>query len=230
MNDARYTIDVGTKFERDGRVRDFPGNTTVAMVAPDTAAYRLGEWVQQRLTDEPYGHKFALLPPDSFHMTTMELLCDAIRTPERWSAALPLDATLAETDRFFISQMQHVETPTGLRMAYDGLSNGRGLLIMLRPADEPTAAALHTYREQVAQATGVRFPDHDTYRFHMSLAYRILHLTEAEQHDFDATCAGWDAHLRQEFGVLHLPAPRLSFFDDMFAFLPVEAYARLRTR
>ncbi|NJN16631.1 MAG: DUF1868 domain-containing protein [Oscillochloris sp.] len=74
-----YTREVGRKFHPDGSARLFPGNTVICFAAASEPLYQAAVGLQDRLRTTSYGHRFALLPPPSFHMTVIELLCDQVR-------------------------------------------------------------------------------------------------------------------------------------------------------
>lgn len=226
---TEYTYHVGEKFYEDGSVRSYPGNTIICFARPASPIYQAGEAIQTGLMEQPYGHKFALLPPSSFHMTVFSLILDQQRVPELWSSRLSLDAPLEEVDQFFISAAATVEAPQRLRMCPTYLG-GRGLSIRLSPADEMTEAALYTYRNALAAATGVRYPDHDIYKFHLTLAYQLMTLSEAETQAFADFRLGLDDSLRCDVGVFETEAPVLTFFDDMFRFEPIEKRNTLYSR
>ena len=212
-----YTSEVGRKFYADGRPRTFAGNTIICFVSPESHIFHLGEWVQTQIRELPYAHKFALLPPSSFHMTVMELLCDEVRLPASWTPWLPLDAPLAQTDQFFINALADMPPPAAMRLRFREVAP-YNFAIYLEPADRETDQALRTYRDQVAEATGVRFADHDSYQFHISLAYRLIELTEEEEEGLTQTLAHLSRHLHDDFGIFQPPAPQLAFFEDMFHF------------
>ncbi|PJF33835.1 MAG: DUF1868 domain-containing protein, partial [Phototrophicales bacterium] len=179
-------------------------------------------WAQQQIAQEPYGDKFALLPPSSFHMTVMELLCDEVRQADHWSSHLPLDVTLEETDEYFIQTVAQVSPPDNFRMTCSHLALGNvGLSLTLQPADDATAHALADYRDRIATVTGVRHPDHETYVFHLSLAYRIICLNDEEELQLQNLAERIQPQLQERFGILNTGKPILTFFDDMFAFYPV---------
>ena len=117
-DEIRYTSEVGRKFYADGRPRPFAGNTIISFVPPDSPVFHLGVWVQTQIRELPYAHKFALLPPGSFHMTVMELLCDEVRVPANWTPRLPLDASLAQTDQFFINALADMPPPAAMRLRF----------------------------------------------------------------------------------------------------------------
>ena len=95
------------------------------------------------------------------------------------------------------------------------------LMLTLQPADGATAEALRSYRAALAAATGVCFPDHDTYGFHMSLAYRLLQLDAAQEEGLDELCAVWLPRLQATGASMALPPPVLTGFDDMTRFVPM---------
>ena len=164
-------------------------------------------------------------------MTVFDLLCDQVRQPEKWSSALDLDAPLEETDLYFIETVANVTPPTGFRMVFDQLSIGTsGLSLGLLPADEETATAVYQYRDDLANATGVRSPDHDSYSFHLSLGYGIITLTDLEAHQLQQFAKHVNQRLNRTFGVFDTGQPILTFFDDMFDFVPVNQRDTLVSR
>lgn len=231
MSDIQYAPAVGNKFYEDGTVRQFPGNTIICFADPQGQAYQEAEWVHHQLQQAPYAEKFALLPPSSFHMTVFELICDFVRETSNWSSQLSLDASLAETDQFFIEKIANVTLPSNFRMTFERLNLGEtGLSLRLQPADDETAQALSQYRDNLAEATGLRFPDHDTYGFHLSLAYRILMLTDDEAQQLEHLAERINQRLNQTFGIFDTGQPSLTFFDDMFAFVPLDKRHTLKNR
>lgn len=231
LESIRYTPAVGRKFHTDGSVRRFPGNTVICFGTPDCAAYQHGKWIQAQLGALPFAHKFTMLPPSSFHMTVFQLLCDEEREPQFWSSQLPLDMPLAETDAFFLKKVPAVEAPANFRMTFMDLGIGHTAMGMrLKPADDETHHAVWDYRERLATATGVRFPDHDEYVFHISLCYIAQEMTDAEAAQLADVQEQVNAKLTQEFGVFESGQPTLTFFDDMFAFVPAEERHTLASR
>ena len=230
MTSTRYTPEVGRKFNAGGTPQPFPGNTVVCMAHPAQAAHELAVWVQRQIQQLPFANKFSLLPPDSLHMTVIELLCDQIREPTRWSSQLPLEATLAATDAFFIEALATVEAPASLQMSYTSLAQWPGIVITLRPADTATTTALQHYRDAVAEASGVRLPNHARYTFHITLSYLLVELESAEAEQLAVCLAAADTHLRERFGIFSTGQPTLSFFDDMWRFVPADQRHTLRSR
>jgi len=211
---------VGRKYHADGSVRRFPGSSIVAMLPPGATQVEQLAAVQQASRAEPFGDLFAYLPVDSFHMTAFDLVCDQVRVAEHWSHDMPLDTPLAETDAVLAQRLDDVaDWPDQLAMRYDRLGPVQTTAhAQLVPADPATAEMLTRFREQVARATGIRHPNHDHYRFHVSLAYLLVDLDPTEVQAWDLFRQRVDDDMRETFGTLLLPSPRLVFFDTMQAF------------
>jgi hypothetical protein len=230
MPAIRYTPAVGSKFHQDGSVRTFPGNTIICAVDPQRQVdvYREVLWAQNTLRAMACSDKFAFLPPESFHMTVMELLCDQVRTTSNWSDQLSLNAPLDETDRFFMDTVVTVPAPTAIRMRYSHMRKPG--LIALEPADQETVAALAEFRDGIAQVTGLRFPNHDSYGYHISLVYNLVELDEFDQTEVTLTFERINERLTKTFGNFGPDAPELVFFDNMFRFVPASQRHTLTTR
>ena len=224
------TPGVEYKFNADGTPRLFPGNTILCRVDHASPIGRTASAFGDAIRRQPWGAKWALLPPSSYHMTVMELVCDQIRTAELWSSGLPLDASLTDTDVFFEQRVPTVVPPSTTVMRVAGLHRHRFLELPLAAVDSATETALRTYRQALALHTGVRAPDHDQYGFHMSLAYQVLALDPGEATAVESLCAAWEERLLDAGACIVLPAPELTFFDDMFDFVPAAERLTLRSR
>lgn len=226
----QYTSHVGHKFHADGTPRLFPGTTIISFIPDDSPVWSTLHRLQALLQVQPYTHKFSLLPPSSFHMTVMRLLNDQGRTAARWSQQLSLNASLAQVDAFVTERVPRVPTPDGFDMAFSHLPTTDGLSLHIKPADDATQAALSAYRDQIAQVLGLHHDDHDTYRYHISLAYRLLVLSDDEQRDHERLMAEASQQIAANLGTFRVGPPQLTFFDTMFEFVPQAGKNRLVSR
>ena len=230
MSQKRFTDAVGRKFHSDGSVRQFPGNTIICFLDPERHAtvYQRCLTVQSTLLALPFAHKFAPLPPSSFHMTVVDLLVDERRSEAKWSSHLPLTATLAETDHYLLENVPTVAPPKSIQMRYSGkLGN---VSIILKPDNAVTKQALYGYRRTIAEKTGVQSARDESYQFHISLAYQLIELTEDEEVNWAAFNEGMGAMLADSAEIYTPAAPELVFFDDMFRFVPADQYHTLASR
>jgi hypothetical protein len=213
-----HTRAVGTKFHEDGQVRHFPGNTVVSHILENNQLFNEVIWAQSEIMRLPFSSKYSFLPPHSFHMTVFELLCDQVRDQEHWSGSMDMTVDLRETDMHFENAVNPIKPPKRILMKYDGIRVERNPSIRLAPADEKESATLRAYRNELSEATGVRFPNHDQYKYHISLAYLLLHLTDAEQEQGLSTARFIETRLRRSLSGISIPIPVITYFDHMHAF------------
>ncbi|KXU04975.1 hypothetical protein SORDD24_00976 [Streptococcus oralis] len=93
------------KFKENGDFNHFPGNTVVSNLYENEKLMEVVELIQTEFRDLPFINKFTLTPPDSIHMTVMELLCHDNREKDFWSKDLALDIPLEEANRYFYEQL-----------------------------------------------------------------------------------------------------------------------------
>ncbi|NLN27118.1 MAG: DUF1868 domain-containing protein [Firmicutes bacterium] len=211
-----YTKAVGTKFHPDGSLRYFPGNTIVSHTEGIEPLHSQLIWVQERYNELSFAsRKLAFLPPSSFHMTFFELLCDQVRTPEYWSSKLPLDAPLEETDRFFAEVLKDFEFPDQIHMFVYDLNL---TTLRLCPVTLEHEALLRAKRDELAELTGIRQPNHNRYRFHITLCYNIIKLTEEEKAEFEEFRMRMLPEVRRRIGTFTLGRPEYVVFSDMGEF------------
>ena len=208
---------VGRKFERDGSVRRFPGNTVISFVAADSPLGRCAARAQYILGSCDAARRLSFLPPSSYHMTVIPLICEQDREPSKWSSHLDLDCPLDDADALMVDALAPTNLPESIEMRYRGMSARDVIAIELEPTSREILTALSSYRDAVAKATGVRHSDHEDYVFHVTVAYRVQAMDAVESAKFvDALTEAHNELIGQ--GSFILDSPVLTFFDDMYEF------------
>ena len=100
---------IGTKFNADGSVRFFPGNTVISFLEHDTKAWNCFTRIRSMLTDCAASRCATLMPDTSIHMTVFEGVCHYNRRPQAWFGDLPLDLPLEKADDVFAVPLLRVE-------------------------------------------------------------------------------------------------------------------------
>ncbi|MCB9136300.1 MAG: DUF1868 domain-containing protein [Anaerolineales bacterium] len=217
----KYTPSVGQKFNPDGSAKAFPGNTVICHVPQDSATFELLLRVRRDAEAQPWGRKYSFLPPSSYHMTVFDGVCDQVRKPENWTSKLPLDASLEQVDDVLRTAWPNVPKPAGFSMQYRSFYAHDYIGMFIQPTTLEVERELRGFRDQLSAAFGIRHPNHAEYTFHITLAYGIEVLTETE----DALVTEFEAQMHRDlqnnFGVLRLNTPELTFFADMACFAPV---------
>lgn len=213
------TKNIGRKFNEDGSVRFFPGNTLICKIKEGSAVYPLLTAISDQYKALTGAHKYAFLPPESFHMTMIQGVCDQDRRKALWSRYLPLDTPLEAVDDYFEEQFKSVPRLAETRMRFDYIDYSKDIIIIwLVPDSDGDTENLKRYRNQVSEALGIRFPDHDSYGFHISIAYKLWKLTEEEEREISYITEQLNQRCRAEFPSFILNPPEITYFKDMFYF------------
>lgn len=218
MDTSGFGSTVGKKFNADGSVRRFRGNTIISKIASDMPVFEHVKRLQDMLRVSA-GDCVTLLPEESYHMTVIEGLCEQVRIPQKWTSLLPLNAELAETDRV-LSQAYGTVPPLGRTvMAMDSVRISGGVVyIVLKPNTQGDAANLRDFRDAVSEATGIRFPNHDGYGFHITLAYGIKRPDSGQEAALTAFVEQAGQYIREKQPAFILAKSVFTYFDNMFCF------------
>ena len=209
------------KFDAHGNVLRFPGNTLLCHVPLFTPLSDALTAVRDRIGTSAHADALALLPPESYHMTVFEGVNDLARIRERWPAALPLNATMAECTRHMDDKLRAFDLGCDLPLRMKLDEPGQQLMIgamRLVPADAGEAHKLRELRDRLARHLGMRTPWHDSYAFHITHSYLIKLMSLDALKQALAFHAGLYTELVAQLGVITLGAPEFCTFNDMQAF------------
>jgi hypothetical protein len=216
----QYGSTIGKKFYEDGSVRRYPGNTVVADILPGCPAYDVMSRLRQWVIDEGLEEYLILLPEDSYHMTLFRGLNDQVRTETHWPSVLPKDAPMTAVDDHVTAAVEKAGLPGPARMRFDRVSVSKNCMIVcLQPADEEQNRILRQFRDRGAENVGIFFPKHETYTFHISLAYvRIVPEGEAAE-KVEALKEKINAYIADQ-PEFYTAQPYMAYYDDMLCFHP----------
>jgi hypothetical protein len=213
--------DIGRKFHADGGVRRFPGNTIVCHIAAETALVARLDRLHARLVTAPAAHSYTLLPPSSWHMTLFVGLCDEVRDRQHWPEGLPLDLPLDAADRFVADRLKAAPFagPMRFRMRVDHhWPLADGIVIGLACDDAAQEQEIRRLRDEIAGRIGLRLPGHDSFGFHITLAYFVGRPTLGQYDDLAAIMAEEVAGMVADLPSFLVGPPEFCAFNDMFAF------------
>jgi hypothetical protein len=215
-----YPIGVPSKFAPDGTVQPFPGNTIVSHLSPSSPFYASLLSLHAKLAASPLAPLYALLPPESWHMTVFEGVCDTVRTPGHWPKDLPVDASLAQCTAHFARKLESFQLgPAGqppygiVATGFSSFAVGIGVRVRLRSAEEE--ARFRKVRDRLAETLQVRHAHHDYYELHISLAYLLRYLNKEQKAELGALLKEHFEGMPKEF---ELGSPEFCTFEDMFKF------------
>ncbi len=215
----------GGKFYPTGQVREWPGNTIICPVEPDTALHDVLRTVQEEAMAQPVMRKFTLLPTSSLHMTLFEGVDLDHRVAPYWPTSVPTDAPLNLVNQWCQDRLASFHTGGGrFHMRPDLALSAheiRDFTLTLRPADLQEERRLRDIRDRLSSRLQIRTPNHATYRFHITLGYLIERLTADEAPQINQLYKTWFARIEAVVPQFVIGPPAFCTFKDMFAFAPV---------
>lgn len=219
--------DVGRKFDANGSVLPFAGNTIVCHLpqqGENSAAFDALLGIYRQVPGESWASKMTALPPSSYHMTIFGGANDKERRYPLWPAGLPLDLPMARCSEILGDRLRDVHLtddapPYRMRVNLaEPPASETPLTIRLHPADADTERRLRTLRDRLSKVMGIREPDHDRYQFHITLGYQFAAMADGETRAFRAALARWKDELARRVPIITLGAPEYCVLADMFAF------------
>ncbi|KAK9364826.1 RNA ligase/cyclic nucleotide phosphodiesterase [Lipomyces kononenkoae] len=215
---GKYPRWIGQKFDPDGNLLPFPGNTVICHLQRDALLHRVLLEMYDELQKQEFSHLYAFLPPTSWHMTIFEGVSDHIRKPGFWPADLPIDAPLSDCSALFQRKLQEFDlgSEPPFKMTVKGFEPLEdGIALKVRPVDAGEQSRLRQLRDRLSGCLQTRHPGHETYSHHLSISYTLRFLDEQDHEKISTFLDGWCAKLPKVF---ELGAPEFCTFDNMFAF------------
>lgn len=217
--------DVGRKFNADGSVRRFGGNTFIGHVGQQGADYEQFDALLDIYREMPahaFAHKIALTPPSSYHVTMFGGLNDEDQGRARWPRGLPPDMPVDAVTREWLRQLKTRPPLADHRFKFEfgnpALMKDGAPHVPLVPADDATARRLKGLRDELSAFTGLRDKDHERYRYHLTFGYLHAVLSDGEAQALKSATEDWVRRLSARVGAIAIPAVEFCSFRDMYAF------------
>lgn len=209
---------LGSRFDAAGRFLPQRGNTVVRQVVPGSKTEAKLAELRNRLMTLPYGDRFAYTAVKSYHMTVFEGVMDDRRKPDLWPAKVSYEATIDDTTELFRERLDGMPQLPSFDMKLEKVTPLGLTLAGATPEDEKIARKI---RDRLTVPFGYRSPTHDTYRFHVTLAYVKAWLPAGAAEIYLPELARLTDWFAAEVEVVELARPALCTFEDMNWFEPV---------
>lgn len=206
---------LGIRFDAAGRFLPTPGNTVVSHVVPGSRTQEALRRVRQGLIDLPYGDCFAYTPVPSHHMTVFQGTIESRRKPEYWPEGMSLDAPVEEATALLLDRLEAFPAAEPFWMKVASVTP---LGVVLTGATDKDERTVRTLRDDLARPFGYRHPDHDSYTFHVTLAYPKAWLPAGAEATYLPALEALTTALVDDIDVVELDAPAFCEFTDMTEF------------
>jgi|GEM_PF-670608 len=212
------------KFNQDGSVRSFAGNTVICHLPQQSRFQDAVAALGNALRSSSFADKLAVLPSDSYHATIIGGLNDQDRRTYGWPADIPIDTPITECNRIIDERIAQFSTQTELPLRFrldkeKTLALQRPCGLQLVPADENEEHKLRTLRDRMSdEVFRYRTSDHNTFGFHISMAYQMRGLAATERREYQSILLHRLPAIVAVTPVIELGIPEFCTFENMYRF------------
>nr|WP_321980846.1 DUF1868 domain-containing protein [uncultured Cohaesibacter sp.] len=213
----------GGKFTPDGKALPFAGNTFLCHIDPSSRAYRALVSMQKEIKAGPFAHLFAFLPADSLHMTLFQGVSPGcISLSEGWPKDIPLGSSRDSVTQTFVQRLTGQHLPTGMNVTAGDLFALHSVTVCgATPQDEQM---LRQVREILSQLTSIRYHAHDSYIFHVTLAYPLSFTDKDTATAIHKESARLFARYEKDLSDISMAAVEFCNYETMLQFEPVMVF------
>lgn len=211
---------VGVKFTADGAPMRFAGNTIICHIPMHTPVSRALIGVRDELAQPPWRSAFSFLPPESYHMTFFDGASPRIQEGGTWFEGLALDldmdAVNLYVERRLRSMRLALEAPIRMRLDHFQLSDT--IKVVWAPATAEENVRLRAAREFLSERLRLRRPNHESYRFHTTLAYKVRDLSQRDLRTLQDRLDQMPMTRHPELEDIQLGRPEYCTYWDMLSY------------
>lgn len=209
----------GGKFDEDGNVQPFPGNTFICHIDQPSKFYDALCAYQDGLKETMIADHYTFLPKPSFHMT---VFCGVSGDPlgeDGWPEGMERTSSLGDITKTFSERFARQDNLTGTDVTASGISKPG--TVTMQAASPAGQSKLSKTRHRLQELTGLYRSDIDTYEFHISLGYLKRWFDQATAEEAYKTAERLFAHYLRDCGVHTFGSVELCTFETMHHFEPV---------
>jgi hypothetical protein len=172
------------------------------------------------------------LPSNSYHVTILGGVTDVDRNETEWPKDIPMNASIQECTRVVEQRFEQFKTVEELPLRFrldreQTLAPQLASGLQLLPADSNEKMKLRRLRNHMAdEVFRYRAKNHETFGFHISLAYQMRGFTSKEWREYENILELHLPLILAAAPVIELGVPEFCTFEDMYCF---EIHTLLRT-
>lgn len=210
----------GGKFDHQGRVLPWPGNTIICHIDQESAAFAALVALQNQIKQSKFAENFTFLPPPSFHMTVFGgyapfLHHDGYR-PDGLSNKM---TTRDDSTQDLARRLKDIPLPSGFTIQPVDLFGLHSVTVC--GASESQEQCLRQAREKIRHRCGYNPADFAHYVFHITLAYPLRWVDEDRAREIIALSQKLGDAFVAAIPQIELGPCELCWFDNMHHFQPI---------
>ena len=204
------------KFDKNGKPLFFPGCTIVCKILENSNLFNEIMSVQSKYKDFNPDNAYTYLPSSSFHMTLFD--CCNVNTVNTslWPKDIKIKNNYKQIALQLNEKIKDFLFPDKFNLKLKKIFGG--YCMVLEGATEKDEKTLRDCRNKLSKLLGIKFPNHETYSFHITLAYILRKLNNIEVKNLFTMNKNLYRDFIKKFPIIEIQKPKLCTFKNMYQF------------
>jgi len=204
------------KFDHNGKPLPFPGCSIISKIPLNSDLFYEIKLLQLKFKDLSPEKAYTYLPETSFHMTLFDCCnVNTVNTPY-WPKNIVDDNNYTKIAYILSKRIKKYIFPDKFDLKLKKLFGGYS--IILEGNTKKDEKIIRDCRNKLSDLLGIRFENHDTYTFHITLAYILRNLKGDEIKKLIKTNSRLREIFIKNFPIIQIEKPVLCTFENMYEF------------
>jgi hypothetical protein len=204
------------KFYHSGKPLPFPGCSIISKIPLNSDLFCEIKLLQLKYKDLSPEKAYTYLPETSFHMTLFDCCnVNTVNTPY-WPKNIVDDNNYTKIAYILSKRIKKYIFPDKFDLKLKKLFGGYS--IILEGNTKKDEKIIRDCRNKLSDLLGIRFENHDTYTFHITLAYILRNLKGDEIKKLIKTNSRLREIFINNFPIIQIEKPVLCTFENMYEF------------
>ena len=204
------------KFDNKGKPLAFPGCSIISKIPLKSDLFYEIKLLQLKYKDLSPEKAYTYLPETSFHMTLFDCCNMNTVNTQYWPQDIVADNNYTKIAYELSKRIQKYIFPDKLDLKLKKLFGG--FSIILEGNTKKDEKIIRDCRNKLSELLGIRFENHDTYTFHITLAYILRKLKNDEIEKLVNINSTLREKFLQKFPIIRIQKPVLCTFENMYEF------------
>ena len=204
------------KFDHNGKPLPFPGCSIISKIPLKSDLFYEIKLLQLKYKNLSPEKAYTYLPETSFHMTLFDCCnVNTVNTPY-WPKKIVEDNNYTKIAYVLSKRIKKYIFPDKFDLKLKKLFGGYS--IILEGNTNKDEKIIRDYRNKLSDLLGIRFENHETYSFHITLAYILRKLKDHEIKKVIKINFRLLEGFVKKFPIIQIEKPELCTFENMYEF------------
>jgi len=204
------------KFDHNGKPLPFPGCSIISKIPLKSDLFYEIKLLQLKYKNLSPEKAYTYLPETSFHMTLFDCCnVNTVNTPY-WPKKIVEDNNYTKIAYVLSKRIKKYIFPDKFDLKLKKLFGGYS--IILEGNTNKDEKIIRDYRNKLSDLLGIRFENHETYSFHITLAYILRKLKDDEIKKVIKINFRLLEGFVKKFPIIQIEKPELCTFENMYEF------------